>query len=175
MVVERVCVGIITGPHGVRGLVKVKPFTADPADLAAYGAPEDESGRVLPLTLLNPVKGQYLAEIDGIADRDAALAVQGVRLYVSRDALPDLPEDEFYHSDLIGLPVDLPDDERFGTVRAVYDFGAGDVLELVLEKGGIIMLPFTKEVVPVVDVAAGRLIAVPPPGLSAEGEEGKTE
>jgi len=171
--VDRVCVGMITGAHGVRGLVKVKPFTADPADVTAYGSPVDADGEPVALTLRNPVKGQFLAEVEDIADRDAAAALQGTRLYVSRDALPDLPEDEYYHSDLIGLPVDLVDDQRLGTIRAVYDFGAGDVLELVLEKGGIAMLPFTKEVVPVVNIGEGRLIAVPPAGLLPEPGSGE--
>lgn len=164
-----VCVGLVTGPHGVKGLVKIRPFTADPADILAYGTPTDGTGTPRPLTLLNPLKGQMLARFEGVEDRDAAEALRGVRLYVPRSALPEPEEDEFYHADLIGMTAIHADGSVLGTVRAVYDFGAGDVLELIGSGGPPLVVPFTKAVCPVVDMAAGRIVVDPPPGLLEPG------
>lgn len=162
----RVCVGVVTGAHGVRGLVKVKPFTADPAALAAYGPVTDESGgRRFAIELLSFAKDQWLARIDGVADRAAADGLRGVRLYVDRAALPQPEEDEFYHADLIGLRAERPDGTAFGRIRAVHDFGAGDMLELDMPEGGSLMVPFTRDAVPLVDLAGGRVVVDPPPGL----------
>ncbi|HET8726546.1 MAG TPA: ribosome maturation factor RimM [Alphaproteobacteria bacterium] len=162
----RVCVGAITGAHGVRGLVKVKPFTQDPAAIGAYGAVTDEAGgRRFGLELLSLAKGQWLARIEGVADRNAAEALRGTRLYVAREALPEPEEDEFYYADLIGLRVELPDGAPFGRVRAVHDFGAGDVVEIAGADGGAIHVPFTRAAVPVIDVPGGRIVVDPPAGL----------
>jgi 16S rRNA processing protein RimM len=106
-----------------------------------------------------------LARIAGVADRDAAERLKGVRLYVSRDVLPAPGEEEYYHADLLGLRVDLGDGSELGRIRAVHDFGAGDTLEVMRPEGGVVMVPFTRAVVPVVDLAAGRLVVDPPPGL----------
>lgn len=170
-----VCVGIVTGPHGVRGLVKIRPFTADPADLTAYGTPTDAAGTPRPFTLLNPLKGQVLARFDGVEDRDRAEALRGLRLYVPRAALPEPEEDEFYHADLIGLTAVLPDGAVLGVVRAVYDFGAGDVLEVAATGRAPVMLPFTKAVCPRVDLAGGQMLVDPPPGLLDRGKEGPAD
>lgn len=170
-----VCVGIVTGPHGVRGLVKIRPFTADPADLTAYGTPTDGAGTPRPFTLLNPLKGQVLARFDGVEDRDRAEALRGLRLYVPRAALPEPEEDEFYHADLIGLTAVLPDGAVLGVVRAVYDFGAGDVLEVAATGRAPVMLPFTKAVCPRVDLAGGQMLVDPPPGLLDRGKEGPAD
>ena len=169
----RICVGMITAAHGVRGLVRIKPFTADPAAVTAYGPVGDEAGRrQFALTLLNRHKDQWLARIDGIDDRNAAEALRGTGLFVDRAALPP-PEDddEFYHADLIGLAAVSPDGRRLGRVRAVHDFGAGDLLELVTEAGGIVTVPFTRAAVPEIDIAAGRVVVVP----LEEGAETETE
>ena len=116
-----------------------------------------------------------LAALDGVADRNAAEALKGLRLYVGRDALPALAEDEFYHADLIGLAVEQVGGERLGTVKAVHDFGAGDVLEVTREEGGSVFLPFTMAVVPVVDIAGGRLVADPPAELLESGSAGEED
>ncbi|WP_026868440.1 ribosome maturation factor RimM [Inquilinus limosus] len=168
---SKVCVGQITGAHGVRGLVKVKPFTAAPEDLAAYGPVSDEAGtRHFTLDLLSWAKDQWIVRIDGVADRDAAAALRGLRLYVDRTALPETEEDEFYHADLIGLPAVLADGSRFGTVRAVFDFGAGEMLEIARPGAGAVMVPFTREAVPVVDIAGRRIVIDPPAGLLEPAE-----
>jgi 16S rRNA processing protein RimM len=167
----KVCVGQITGAHGVRGLVKVKPFTAAPDDLTAYGPVSDEAGaRRFALQLMSWAKDQWIARIDGVADRDAAAALRGVRLYVDRAALPAPEEDEFYHADLIGLVADLPDGSRFGTIRAVFDFGAGEFLEIARVGGGTVMVPFTLAAVPLVDISGRRVVIDPPAGLLEPAE-----
>jgi 16S rRNA processing protein RimM len=106
----------------------------------------------------------------GIEDRDRAEALRGLRLYVPYAALPAPGEDEFYHADLIGLEAVLPDDTILGRVRAVHDFGAGDTLEIDRSVGQPVVVPFTRAVVPVVDIAGGRLVIDPPPGLLAPVE-----
>lgn len=160
---DRVCVGVVVGAHGVRGALRIKPFTEQPDGIAAYGPVEDEAGaRRLRLKVLGTAKGIVTATAQGVADRDAAEALTGTRLYVPRDRLPPPEPDEFYHSDLVGLAAQREDGTPFGTVRAVFDFGAGDVIELALADGRVEMLPFTKAVVPVVDLAAGRLVVSPP-------------
>jgi 16S rRNA processing protein RimM len=156
----------VTGAHGVRGAVKVKSFTADPGDVAAYGPLEDERGdRRFTLRLVGSAKGVVIARVAGVADRDAAEALRGLRLYLPRAALPPPGDDEYYHADLIGLDVALGDGTILGRVRAVHDFGAGDTLEIDRAEGQPVMVPFTRAVVPVVDLDAGRLVVDPPPGL----------
>jgi len=163
---ERVLLGICTGAQGVRGAVRVKSFTADPADVAAYGPLSDESGvRRFRLRVVGQSKGVVIAAIDGIADRDAAEALRGVRLYVGRSVLPPPEEDEFYHADLVGMAAETADGAPFGRVVAVHDFGAGDSLEIERPEGGTILMPFSRAAVPVVDLAARRLVVDPPEGL----------
>jgi len=170
MAESRICVGVIAGAHGVRGLVRVKSFTAEPSDIAAYGPLSDDRGRRLfTLEIVGSAKGVLLARIDGVRDRDAAEALKGTELNVARDTLPQTGEDEFYHADLIGLPVFLPDGAQYGTVRALHEFGAGDMIEILLEGGGASVLPFTRAVVPVVDVEGGRVVVAPPEETDARG------
>ena len=165
-----ICVGEIVAPHGVRGLVRVRSFTADPNAVASLGPLTDADGRrTFGLTLLSPHRGQWLARVEGVDDRDAALALRGTRLHVDRAVLPPPGEEEFYHADLIGLRAERADGSPLGVVRAVHDFGAGDVLEIVPPpgRGGrtTMMVPFTRAVVPVIDLAGGRLVVEPPEGL----------
>jgi 16S rRNA processing protein RimM len=163
---NRVCVGIITGAHGVRGAVRVKSFTADPEGVARYGPLEDEKGeRHLSLRLVGSAKGVVIARLSGIADRDHAEALRGLRLYLPRTALPPTADEEYYHADLIGLEAALADGTALGHVRAIHDFGAGDTLEIERPDGPPAMVPFTRAIVPIVDLAAGRLVLDPPPGL----------
>lgn len=166
---DKVCLGTIVGVHGVQGAVRIKSFTADPADVAAYGAVSDESGeRRFDVKVLGQARGSVLARLSGVADRNAAEALRGVRLYVPRAALPKTNEDEFYHADLIGLPVETREGAPLGSVRAVHNFGAGDILELRDDSGRELLLPFSDAVVPEVDLASGRIVAVPPPSLLEE-------
>jgi 16S rRNA processing protein RimM len=165
---NRVCVGVVTGPQGVRGAVRIKSFTADPAAVAQYGPLEDEAGeRQFRLRLVGNAKGVLIAKIAGVGDRDRAEDLRGLRLYLPRAALPPPAEDEYYHADLIGLAAVLADGTPLGQVRAVYDFGAGDTLDIARPKEPPLMVPFTRAIVPEVDLAAGRLVIDPPPGLLA--------
>lgn len=167
---ERILVGVIAGAHGVRGQVRIRSFTADPKGVAAYGPVFDETGRrSLKLTVVGATKGSVIARVEGVEDRNAAEALKGLRLYVPRSALPEPEDDEYYHADLIGLAVELPGGEPFGRIAAVQNYGAGDVLEIQPQTGGpTVVVPFTRAVVPVVDIPGGRIVLEPPPGLLDE-------
>ncbi|MBY0337693.1 MAG: ribosome maturation factor RimM [Acetobacteraceae bacterium] len=158
--------GEIGRPHGVRGLVRVRSFTAEPEALGAYGPLTDEAGaREFRLTMLAP----DLARIEGVADREAAAKLTGTKLYVAREALPPPEEeDEFYLADLEGLRADLADGTPFGTVAAVEDHGAGAFLTVRLPDGRERLIPFTRACVPVVAVAEGRLVVEPPSEVAGE-------
>jgi 16S rRNA processing protein RimM len=168
---ERVCVGVILGAHGLKGAVRIKSFTERAADVAAYGAVEDEAGlRRFRLRLVGEAKGAVMAQIEGIGERDAAEALKGLKLYVAKVNLPPAGEEEFYYSDLVGLTVALADGTPMGKVKGVFDFGGGDVIEIVGPNGAV-MLPFTKAVVPVVDIAGGHLVVDPPIEVEAGPED----
>jgi 16S rRNA processing protein RimM len=166
---KRVCVGVVTGAHGVRGAVRVKSFTGQPEAVAAYGPLEDERGeRQFDLRIVGSAKGVLIGWLSGVEDRDRAETLRGLRLYLPRAALPPPGDEEYYHADLIGLDAVLVDGVPVGRVRAVHDFGAGDTLEIDRPQGQPVMVPFTRAVVPVVDLEAGRLVIDPPPGLLDE-------
>lgn len=170
MTARLVCVGVITGPQGIGGAFRVKSFTARAEDIAAYGPLADETGRrSLAIRLVGAAKGVLVARLPGVEDRDRAEALRGLRLYLPRSALPQPEPDEYYHADLIGLDAVLDDGALIGRVRAVHNFGAGDTLEIERSAAPPLMVPFTREVVPVVEVAAGRLVITPPPGLLDPG------
>ncbi len=157
----------IGAAHGVRGDVRVKSFGADPMALADYGPLFDETGaRRFVIRSLRPQKSVLIVRFENVTGRTEAETLNGTRLYLMRDALPPAEdEDEFYHVDLIGLTVFTIDDERVGNVIAVPDFGAGDLLEVKSEKGPSFLVPFTKDIVPRVDLKAGRIVIDPPDGL----------
>ena len=166
---ERLCVGVIAGAHGVRGLVKIKSFTDDPANLTAYGPLTDESGaRRYQVAVTGRAKGVLLARIEGVGDRDAARALRGARLYVARAALPEPEDEEYYHADLIGLAVEDRAGAPLGRVAAVQNFGAGDILEIERPDQGTLLVPFTKAAVPLVDPAGGRVVVEPPEEIEAQ-------
>ena len=147
--------------------MRLKSFCAEPEAIASYGPLWTEDGaRSFAVTLDSPIKGGFAARLSGVATKEAADALRGVRLFADRAALPGLPDDEFYHADLIGLPVFDTGGAPLGRVKAVLNHGAGDLLEI--EGPGLkttVLLPFTREVVPTVDLAAGRIVADPPEGL----------
>ena len=158
-----VCVGVVTKPKGVRGAVRVKSFTAAPGDITAYGPLHDgPGGPTIPLEPGEMQGDMIVARVAGVADRDAAEALRGKRLYVPRAALPEAGEGEYYHADLVGLAVELADGARFGTVKALHDFGAGGILEVARAGGDTVMLPFTRGAVPEIDIAGGRMVIDPP-------------
>ncbi len=168
-----VCVGAIAGAFGVRGEARIKPFTAEPSAIGDYGPLETEDGaRRFEVRITREIKGGLAARLSGVATREAAEALRGTRLYVPRARLPELEEDEYYHADLIGMTVvDLADNE-LGTVRAVQNYGAGDHLEVeVPEARWPALLPFTRDAVPHVDLAARRVIADPPEGVFSDSED----
>lgn len=158
---EKICVGAIAGAFGVQGEVRLKSFCSEPRDIASYGALTSEDGkRSFTVKLTRPVTGGLGARLSGVATREQAEALKGVTLWAPREALPSLPDDEFYHADLIGLDVFDTGGAPLGRVRAIFDHGAGDILEVVGKEQ--LLLPFTKAAVPTVDLTAGRIIADPP-------------
>jgi 16S rRNA processing protein RimM len=160
----QVCLGQFGAAHGVRGEVRLHSFTADPSAIASYGPLQSEDGRVFEIEAMRPAKDHFVARISGIADRNAAELLKNVKLYVPRERLPQPDEpDEFYHADLIGLSIVDRDGQKLGTVLAVHNFGAGDLIEMTPEGGGKTkLLPFDEFHVPVVDIAAGKIVAVLP-------------
>lgn len=168
-----VVLGAIAGAHGVRGEVKVKTFTETPEAIAAYGPlTGDPGGRVFRLKGVRAVKDGVVARLDGVDDRDAAEALKGTRLCVTRGALGDPDEeDSFFHVDLIGLRAEDEAGGKLGTVTAVHAFGAGDMLDVRLDgTGQSVLVPFRRETVPVVDVKGGRIVVRLDEDEEAEGE-----
>ncbi len=163
----RVCIGAIAGAYGVRGEVRLKSFCAMPEDIASYGALETEDGaRSFEVTLTGSVKNGFSARLSGVASKEAADRLKGLRLYVDRARLPETEDDEYYHADLIGLEVVDTGGTPLGRVKAVLNHGAGDLLEVA--GPGLkapVLLPFTQAAVPTVDLGARRIVADPPEGL----------
>ena len=161
---RKLCVGVITAPRGVQGQVRVKSFTAEPDGIVHYAPLTNAEGSAeYRLEIVGHAKGILLARVEGIKNREDAETLRGVELFVDRDVLPDAEdEDDFYYADLIGLSAILPNGGVYGTVKAMHDFGAGDMIELSLNGSGNIILPFTKVVVPEVDIANGRIVVDPP-------------
>lgn len=164
---DRICVGSIAGAFGVKGEVRLKSFCADPEAIADYGALYTEDGsRSFTVKLTRPVAGGLGARLSGVATKEDADALRGVMLYADRDRLPSLPDDEFYHADLIGLSVFDTGGKEIGTIRAIHNHGAGDLLEIYTPgRKHPLLLPFTLAVVPTVDLAKGRVVADLPEGL----------
>jgi 16S rRNA processing protein RimM len=159
---RRILMGVVGRPHGVRGLVHVHSYTADPADLPGYGPFVDERGRTFTLDWVSEGVARLAEIVDGrpvpLRDRDAAQALVNTRLHVDRDRLPP-PEDndEFYLADLVGLRAVSPEGAELGRVDTVHDYGAGASLEI-----GRLIVPFTRACVPVVDIASGTVTVIPP-------------
>ena len=153
--------GVIVGAIGVRGEVRVKTFTETPEALGHYGPLSDETGkRSFKVKGLRQAKAGAAVKLQGINDRNAAEALKGTQLCVPRTALGETDdEDTFFHVDLIGLKAEDEDGKALGTVQAVQNFGAGELIDIRLQDGTSVLVPFTKEAVPLVDVKGGRLIA----------------
>jgi 16S rRNA processing protein RimM len=163
----RVCLGQIGAAHGVRGEVRLRSFTSDPAAIADYGPLETEDGRVLEIETLRPAKDHFVVRLAGIRDRDAASALTNAKLYVPRERLPQTEgADEFYHADLIGLAAVDQTGRTLGTVVAIHNFGAGDLIEVRPQAGGNTeLVPFDVTHAPEVDIASGRIVIQPPEGM----------
>ena len=169
-----VCVGVVTGAHGVRGLVRVKPFTEEPEGVAAYGPVATKDGkRRFAIETKGMAKDLVICRLEGIADRDAAAALRGTELYVPCERLPETDEDEegWYHADLVGLRAVGTDGKAYGRIASVQNYGAGDLLEIAPEGGGeTVLMGFTDENVPEVDIEGGRIVIDPPFGTFGEDE-----
>ncbi len=167
---RQIVVGVITGAQGVRGEVRIKSFTAEPGAIADYGPLARSDGEdALTVIRARPAKGVLIAKIAGIDDRNAAERLKGIELSVPRCMLPDVGVDEIYHADLIGLAAQSSDGHPRGKVVAVQNYGAGDLLELKLpDSAKTVLIPFTREIVPEVDIEANRITIDPPAGLLDE-------
>lgn len=171
MPAERILLATIGAAHGVKGEVRVKSFAAEPMAIGEYGALLTEDGRRFEIERLRPAKGDMLVvKFRGVDDRNAAEALNGVKLHVERSALPAPDEDEFYHVDLIGLAAADPAGAAIGEVTAVHDFGAGAMLEIQPDGGRSLLVPFTKAAVPHVDIAGRRVTVIVPAEIEVEGE-----
>lgn len=164
MSVDLIQVGRVAGAFGVRGEVRITSFTGDPLALVDYKTLQREDGSpALTLTSGRAVKGGVIVRAKEVETREQAEALRGLKLFISRDRLPEPEEDEFYVTDLIGLSVETAEGEALGRVKAVQDFGAGDLLEIIPAEGGATWyLPFTREAVPDVRLADGVVVAVKP-------------
>jgi 16S rRNA processing protein RimM len=164
---DRLCIGTISGAFGVAGEVRLKSFCAEPSAIAGYGPLFTEDGsRSFTIKLTRPVAGGLGARLSGVATKEQADALRGVNLFVDRTRLPSLPDDEYYHADLIGLEVRDTGSAVLGTVRAVLNHGAGDMLEVIGQgRKQPLLIPFTLVIVPTVDLALGRIVADLPEGL----------
>ena len=160
----RILMGVIGRPHGVKGLVRVTSYAADPADLTAYGPLMAEDGQRLSLRWVGP----GLASVEGVADRTAAEKLTNLRLFLDRASLPEAEEEEFYHADLVGLAAQDTGGAVLGHVVAVHDYGAGASLEIARDGAAPLLVPFNRASVPVVDVTGGRVVVDPPAEVVAE-------
>jgi 16S rRNA processing protein RimM len=164
---SRLCAAVVASAHGVRGHVKIKCFLEDPSHLKDYSPFLNEQGETTYKVdkILSQDKDVLIVSLENITDRNQAELLKGAKLMLSRDKLPELSENTFYHSDLIGLSVKSSQNKELGKVHALYNFGAGEILEIKTLQGTLHMVPFTKEAVPEINVSEGFIF------LSPEGED----
>ena len=161
--IELVCIGLVTGPHGLNGEVKIRSFMENPSDIARFGLLTDKSGRKeFKIELIAEKQRFLIARLSGIEDRNASEAIKGMELFILREMLPELDDDEFYYSDLIGLSVENCDGEIIGVVGAVDNYGAGEILEVNMNDGGVEIFHMSKNVVPLIDLENRRVVIDPP-------------
>jgi len=166
-----VLLGVVIGAQGLKGEVKVKTFTETAEKLGAYGPLHTKDGRKFVVAKARAAKDIGVVQFEGISMRDEAESLKGVELYVSRSALPRGEEHEFYHADLIGLRAEDEVGRAIGKVIALHNFGAGDVIEIEREDGGgTVLMPFTREIVPAIDIAEGRIVIAAPEEVEAESK-----
>lgn len=164
-----VLLGVVIGAQGLKGEVKVKAFTEVPEKLGAYGPLCAPDGRTFVVVGVRTAKETAIVQFEGVISREAAESLKGVELHVPRERLPEAEAHEFYHADLIGLRAEDEAGRMIGKVIAMHNFGAGDVIEIEREDGqGTVMMPFTREIVPTIDVAQGRIVVAAPEDVEAE-------
>ena len=166
---DRIIVGSIAGAFGVHGDVRLKSYCAEPAAIAEYTPlTRGDGATITTIVVKGMAKGALIARVDGITTKEEADAVKGVDLYAQRNQLPSLPDDEFYHADLIGLVAFDTGGAELGRIKAVQSNGADDLLEITAPSlKDSVLVPFTRAIVPTVDLATGRVIIDPPGGLFA--------
>jgi len=165
-----VCVARIGAAHGVRGAVKLWTFTEDPFAVKRYGSLLSKDGkRQFEVATAREARDHLVATFKGVTTREEAERLNGIELYVAREKLPATDDDEYYHTDLIGLAAVTTEGEALGSVLAIHNFGAGDIIEIAPPKGTTMLLPFTNAVVPEVDLASGRVVIALP--QEVEGED----
>lgn len=164
---DLVCVGAIAGSFGVKGEVRLKSFCAEPAAISIYAPLSDESGKSYDVKITRTIKNGLAARLSGVSSKEAADALKGTRLFAPRDRLPELDDDEFYHADLLGMAVLDTGGAKLGSVKAVLNHGAGDLLEVNTGQG-VVLLPFSLAVVPTVDLAGRRIVVDPPDGTFSD-------
>ena len=158
-----VLLAAVIGAQGLKGEVKAKVFTAAPDALQRYGAVHAKDGRSFKITAFRPTKpGEAVIAFAGVTDRNAAEALKGTELFVTRDALPRTEAEEFYHADLIGLEAQDREGRVIGKVAAIHNYGAGDVIEIARPDGDSVLLAFTRETVPLIEIAAGHIVVAVP-------------
>ena len=171
----RVCLGVIVAAKGLRGEVRVKSFTEVPADVAAYGPLATEDGRSFTLTVSGAAQGAVTARIKGVTDRNAAEALRGLKLYVTRDALPAADVGSYYHADLVGLAAELVSGEKLGKLTGVFNFGAGDMIDVDMDGGRSELVPFNDVTIAAVDLKARVIRINPVKGLFENDSEADAE
>ena len=168
-----VLLAAVIGAQGLKGELRVKTFTAHPEGLAQYRGLHTRDGRRFTVTAARAAKpDEAVLSLAEVTDRTAAEGLKGTELYVARDALPATGEEEFYHADLIGLRAEDVEDRVIGTVKAVHNYGASDVIEIEQPGGDTVLLAFTKETVPSIEIAKGRIVVAVPRDDEAEREHG---
>lgn len=167
-----VLLAVIGAPHGINGEVRVKSFTGAPEAFADYGPLHDASGNQFEVARTRAAKGVAITRFTGIATREAAEALNGTELFVTRDALPEPEEEEYYLADLLGLVAVSADGKAVGKVTAADNFGAGDVLEIAFDTDGRALFAFTRAIFPEIDLAGGRIVVIPPETVSERDPDG---
>ncbi|MEQ1577285.1 MAG: ribosome maturation factor RimM [Hyphomicrobium sp.] len=172
---RRILLGEISGAHGIRGELLVRSYAGEPEDIAAYGPLEDEAGKcTLSLIVVRVTPKGVIARVEGVSDRTEAEKLKGVKLYVERAKLPEADDDEFYHADLVGLRVETPDGAESGTIVAVQNYGAGDLIEI--RKSGsaqTLLVPLSKACVPTISLDRGIAVVIMP--VLSDNEQGDEE
>lgn len=171
---NRIFLGRIGAAHGIRGEVRIATHTEDPLAIATYGPLDtDRPGLVVTIEQVRLQKNVVIARLRGVSDRDAAERLNGAGLYIERARLPDIEEeDDFYHADLIGLEARLETGQVIGTVTAIPNYGAGDLIEVrALEGNDSFLYPFTRRIVPHIDIAGGYLTIILPRDAELGEEE----
>lgn len=169
---KRICVAKIGAAHGVRGEVKLWPFTEDPMAVIDYGPLSSKDGaRQFEVVRARIAKDHLVAALTGVTTREDAERINGVELYIARSSLPPTEAGEYYHADLIGLRAIDETGAAIGKVLAIHNFGAGDIIEIAPESGPTLLLPFTDAVVPTVDLAEGHVVIVMPQEIDGDSPQ----